>query len=32
MPIAEKIYSILYESYDPKKAISDLMNRELKAE
>lgn len=32
MPIAEKIYQVIYEDINPKKAIRDLMNRDLKSE
>ena len=32
MPIAEKIYSVLYEGLKPRDAISDLMERKLKEE
>lgn len=32
MPIAEKIYQVIYEVINPKKAIRDLMNRDLKSE
>ncbi len=32
MPIAEKIYSVLYEGLKPKDAIGDLMERKLKEE
>jgi len=32
MPIAEKIYSVLYEGLKPQDAIADLMERKLKEE
>ena len=32
MPIAEKIYSVLYEDLKPQDAIADLMERKLKEE
>lgn len=32
MPIVEEVYRILYEDKDPRQAVSDLMNRELKEE
>ena len=32
MPIAEKMYSVLYEGLHPEDAISDLMERKLKEE
>ncbi|BBE31291.1 glycerol-3-phosphate dehydrogenase [NAD(P)+] [Tepiditoga spiralis] len=32
MPIAEKVYKVLYEKINPKEAIEDLMNRKLKSE
>jgi glycerol-3-phosphate dehydrogenase (NAD(P)+) len=32
MPIAEKMYSVLYEELKPQDAISDLMERKLKEE
>jgi glycerol-3-phosphate dehydrogenase (NAD(P)+) len=32
MPIAEKMYSVLYEGLQPQVAISDLMERKLKEE
>ena len=32
MPIVDEVYQILYEHKDPKKALQDLMARELKAE
>jgi len=32
MPIVEEVYRILYEGKDPKKALKDLMARDLKAE
>ena len=32
MPIAEKMYSVLYESLRPEDAINDLMERKLKEE
>ncbi len=32
MPIVDEVYQILYENKDPKKALADLMARELKAE
>jgi glycerol-3-phosphate dehydrogenase (NAD(P)+) len=32
MPITEEVYSVLYEGKDPFKAISSLMQRELKNE
>ncbi len=32
MPIAEKIYQVIYENSDPLKCIKDLMERELKPE
>jgi glycerol-3-phosphate dehydrogenase (NAD(P)+) len=32
MPIAEKIYSVLYEGLKPRDAIADLMERRLKEE
>lgn len=28
MPITEMLYSVLFEGYDPKQAVSDLMSRE----
>ena len=32
MPIAEKMYSVLYEELKPQDAIADLMERKLKEE
>ena len=32
MPIAEKMYSVLYEGLEPQDAINDLMERKLKEE
>jgi glycerol-3-phosphate dehydrogenase (NAD(P)+) len=32
MPIVDEVYQLLYEGKDPKQAVKDLMNRELKAE
>jgi glycerol-3-phosphate dehydrogenase (NAD(P)+) len=32
MPIAEKMYSVLYEGVQPQDAINDLMERKLKEE
>jgi glycerol-3-phosphate dehydrogenase (NAD(P)+) len=32
MPIVEAVYQLLYEDRDPKQAVRDLMNRELKEE
>jgi glycerol-3-phosphate dehydrogenase (NAD(P)+) len=32
MPIVSEVYSVLYGDKDPKRAVSDLMNRTLKAE
>jgi glycerol-3-phosphate dehydrogenase (NAD(P)+) len=32
MPVVEEVYQILYENKDPKQAVKDLMNRELKEE
>jgi glycerol-3-phosphate dehydrogenase (NAD(P)+) len=32
MPVVEEVYQILYENKDPKHALKDLMNRELKSE
>ena len=32
MPITAEVYKVLYEQKDPKKAIKDLMTRELKPE
>lgn len=32
MPIVEKVYQVLYEDFDARGAITDLMTRELKAE
>jgi glycerol-3-phosphate dehydrogenase (NAD(P)+) len=32
MPIVDEVYQLLYEGKDPKKAVKDLMNRELKGE
>jgi len=32
MPIVEEVYQLLYEGKDPKLAVKDLMNRELKGE
>ncbi len=32
MPIVEEVYQLLYEGKDPKLAVKDLMNRELRAE
>lgn len=32
MPIAQQVYMVLYEGKDPRKALSDLMNRPLKRE
>ena len=32
MPIVDEVYQLLYEGKDPKQAVKDLMNRELKNE
>jgi glycerol-3-phosphate dehydrogenase (NAD(P)+) len=32
MPIVSEVYSVLYENKDPRQAVTDLMNRTLKAE
>jgi glycerol-3-phosphate dehydrogenase (NAD(P)+) len=32
LPIIEEVFQILYEQKDPKQAVKDLMNRELKGE
>ena len=32
MPIVEEVYQLLYENKDPKQAVKDLMNRELRGE
>ena len=32
MPIVDEVYQLLYEGKDPKRAVNDLMNRELKGE
>lgn len=32
MPIVSQIYGILYEDWDPRQAVKDLMTRDLKAE
>lgn len=32
MPLAEEVYRVLYEEKDPKKALHDLMTRDLKEE
>jgi len=32
MPICEQVYQVLYKDKDPKKALQDLMGRELKQE
>jgi glycerol-3-phosphate dehydrogenase (NAD(P)+) len=32
MPIVEEVYQLLYEGKDPKRALNDLMQRELKGE
>jgi glycerol-3-phosphate dehydrogenase (NAD(P)+) len=32
MPISQKVYQVLYESVEPKKAVQDLMLREAKPE
>jgi glycerol-3-phosphate dehydrogenase (NAD(P)+) len=32
MPIVEEVYQLLYEGKDPKRAVHDLMQRELKGE
>jgi glycerol-3-phosphate dehydrogenase (NAD(P)+) len=32
MPIVSEVYSVLYEEKTPGQAVSDLMNRTLKAE
>jgi len=32
MPITKEIYNVLYKNKSPKKAVSDLMNREKKSE
>lgn len=32
MPIVDEVYQLLYEGKDPKRAIKDLMSRELKGE
>jgi len=32
MPIVDEVYQLLYEDKDPKLAVKDLMNRELRGE
>ncbi|HEX9021240.1 MAG TPA: NAD(P)H-dependent glycerol-3-phosphate dehydrogenase [Nitrospirota bacterium] len=32
MPIVDEVYQLLYEGKDPKQALKDLMNRELRGE
>jgi glycerol-3-phosphate dehydrogenase (NAD(P)+) len=32
MPIVDEVYQLLYENKDPKRAVKDLMTRELKGE
>lgn len=32
MPISEQVYQVLYENKEPKRALQDLMSRELKEE
>jgi glycerol-3-phosphate dehydrogenase (NAD(P)+) len=32
MPVVDEVYQLLYEDKDPKRAVKDLMNRELKGE
>jgi glycerol-3-phosphate dehydrogenase len=32
MPIVDEVCQLLYEGKDPKLAVKDLMNRELKGE
>ena len=32
VPITEQVYRILYEGKDPRRAVTDLMQRELKPE
>lgn len=32
MPVVEEVYQIIYEGKDPRQALRDLMNRELKGE
>ncbi len=32
MPIVDEVYQVLYEGKDPKRALKDLMSRELKGE
>ncbi len=32
MPVVDEVYLILYEGKDPKRAVKDLMTRELRAE
>jgi glycerol-3-phosphate dehydrogenase (NAD(P)+) len=32
MPIAEKLYEVIYNGIDPKKAMHELMTRRLKSE
>jgi glycerol-3-phosphate dehydrogenase (NAD(P)+) len=32
MPIAEKMYAVLYEGLRPQEALADLMERKLKEE
>lgn len=32
MPVVEEVYRLLYEDKDPKQALMDLMNRDLKSE
>lgn len=32
MPITDQVYAVLYENKDPRRALSELMSRELKAE
>jgi glycerol-3-phosphate dehydrogenase (NAD(P)+) len=32
MPITHEVYQVLFEEKEPKKAVYDLMTRDLKAE
>jgi glycerol-3-phosphate dehydrogenase (NAD(P)+) len=32
MPVVDEVYQLLYEQKDPKRAVKDLMGRELKGE
>jgi len=32
MPIITEIYNVIYEAKDPRKAVKELMTRELKVE